>query len=292
MTPLEIFNSYKDILDLDKDSWADPADIWRKLHRAQNEIVRMISRVSPSYFVRSTDITLVSGTSTYSLPQNARLGSKIVLTEDKDDRLQIEKIDWDDHLDLESNNLLNFSSDTLRFSMERNKLRVSPTPTAAETYRIWYIPVFGNMLYGQTAVAASTTTWTAFTADPNYTINYGVVNARADYYNGMQLEVISGNGEGEVHEITDFSGGATPVFTVGGFTTVPNTTSVIAINCPIPEDFHDLVPIRAAMKGAVKQRNRLSDLRSIWNEGKQEMLGWVPNRNSNMTQPDYSEGVY
>ena len=270
MTPKEIFDEYRAYLDLDTDTWVGGSEVWRKLHTAQNEIVRLITRQQPTFFLKSYSFNLVSGTDTYDLPLNARLGTRIVLVEDLTNDWQIYPINFNEQIE--------WSGDQ-KFAMDGSKLKIIPTPTSADTFnlKVWYVPSFANMLQGIVA-SAGTTSLGLFTTDADYTVNFGRIDSRNDYYNGMEVQIIDYTGEGQTRTINDYAGLGSPIITVDAWTTTPDTTSEFVIACPVPEDFHQLVAIRAAMHGAVKNRNRQQDLKDMWTEGKSDMLSWVTAR--------------
>lgn len=276
MTPLEMYDEFRSYLDTDTDGFFAGAEVWRKLHNAQQFLIRRIAQSSPSYYIVSTSITLVAGQATYTLPLNARLGSKIVFTEDVDDYLEVLPDEMVTKLDMDAPGIVNYTDEWF-FTLERDKFRAMPTPLSADTLKAWYVPNFGNMLQGAVA-AAGTTSLTFPSTDPDYTENYGVVDKRDDFYNNMILQILDGNGEGEYREITDYTGGGTLQATVAAWSTTPDTDSTYAVMCPVPEDFHELVPLRAAVHGAVKNRNRLTELRSLLRDGLNDLHNWVTAR--------------
>ena len=145
------------------------------------------------------------------------------------------------------------------------------------------MPTYGNMLQG-IASAATSTTLDFYTSDPNYTQNYGVVDLRNDYYNGMTIQIISGTGAGQTRTITDYDGSNRRA-TVSAWTTTPVAAdSTFAVMCPIPEDNHEAVTCRAAMMGSIKQRNRFQELSAVYHgsigrEGlRHNLMTWVEKR--------------
>lgn len=81
---------------------------------------------------------------------------------------------------------------------------------------------------------------------------------RDDYYNGAQIMITSGNGEGDIRTITDYVG-STKVATVGeAWSTNPNSSSVFSIlpHPDWPEDFLMLLYLYATKKAFLKERAR------------------------------------
>ena len=74
-----------------------------------------------------------------------------------------------------------------------------------------------------------------------------------------------------------------------------SSVSTFAILSPVPEDFHQMIPMRAAIDGAIKNRNRLSELQSTYygspGRGGMEkgLLAWLQKRhqsNDELVIPD------
>ena len=116
-----------------------------------------------------------------------------------------------------------------------------------------------------TASAAGSTTITSFTGDPNYTSNFGVLDRMDDFYNGMRIQIKSGTGVGQTRIVSDYSGSAMQFTVDTAWSTTPVADdSVFAIMCPVPEDYHDVVSVAAALKASVKGRTRFNDLQDLY----------------------------
>lgn len=284
MTPVEQLDDLKDHLDALDNFWSDEM-LWRRLHAANDELVRIIARESPSYFARSTLLSLTSGTATYDLPLNARLGSRIIFAENRIDGASTELTPTAlrNLMDSSPASVMSIHS-RYQFSMEGEQVRVIPTPTEtiADSVRVYYVPSFGNMLQGRVS-AATTTTLTAYTSAPNYTSNYGKVDRRDDYYNDMKIEIVDGTGVGQEREVVDWDG-TNRQFTMSAWTTVPDTTSVFCVKCPLPEGHHNVPPLLAAMHAAIKGRTRLKEIRQVYHGSPglpgalDELLTWIQKR--------------
>ena len=270
----------------------------RRLMASQQEITRSIAKEDPSFFVSRFTLDFVADQGLYDLPLNARLGSRILFVENVGDSyaLDIPPADLRDHLALEAPGIVTVSN-RWHFIMENNQVRVTPTPSVAETGAAiaWYIPTFGNMIEGA-AVAADSTTVTLFTGDPNWAATFGKISPRDDYYNGMTMYVSSGTGAGQYRTITDYAG-LTRTITTAAWTTTLDTTSLVCILCPVPEDHHSTVPLRAAMLMSAKNRNRERELKDLYYGNTLargcffELMGWVQTRQeARLESVEYSDG--
>ena len=284
MTTSEMVQDFWDHLDSGSNFFSG-REVMKRLHDAQQEILRRIVQEDPSFYVSTYDLSIVSGTNLYDLPLNARRGARILFTENPSQTTEIAHADLRAHFHLSGPGVISLIPGT-RFMMQGKQVRIEPTPSASATFRVWYTPSYGNMLEGYVSAAAAASL-SFHTADPNYSTNYGAVDRRDDFYNGMTVRIISGTGVGQERVITDYTG-STRLATVAAWDTALVTSgdnwSKFAVLCPVPEDHHSLVPLRAAMVGAVKNRNRLNDLSMIYHgvPGRPgalfELLGWIMRR--------------
>lgn len=287
MLPVEMLASIKDHIDAPDNFWSNEL-IWRRMHEAQQEVIRDISKEDPTFFVETFDLDFVASQATYDLPINAGLGTRIIFSENLTNTpgsSEISPAELRDLMAADSPSIVNLSS-TYKFTLQGSKLRVLPTPSSAKTaaIRIWYVPTFGHMMQG-TASGGSTTTITLPTAAANFTTNYGWKDPRNDFYNGMYVLIYEGTNIGETRKISDFTGGATMSLTVDtAFTAAIDTTSKYAIMCPVPETHHGAVCIRAALICAIKGRTRDKELAQAYygHIGRpgalSELLSWVSKR--------------
>lgn len=289
MTPVDMLESLKDHLDAPDNFWSNK-QLWRRLTDATAEIVRDIAKEDATYFVQTSDLSLVADQATYSLPLNARLGSRIIFagntgTGSDPENVEIPPTRLRELLDFSTPGALSLSS-TYHFALQAGKVRIIPTPTASTTnsIRIYFIPNHGNMIQG-TASAGGSSTLTFFTGDPNWTTNYGEPDVRDDYYNGMQILIYAGTGIGQQREITDYSGGSSRIVTVdSAWSVTPDSTSKFAVMCAVPEDHHSVVVTRAALAGTIKGRTRNRELHREYygHLGApgvlKDLLGWVQKR--------------
>jgi len=277
MTPKQMYDEYRGYLDLDPDSWVSGDEVWHKLYNAQSEIVRTINRLNTSYYIQSHTLNIVSGTALYDMPLNAR-GGRIIFTEDVDDYWEVAPADMVQKLSFDAPGLISLVRDT-HFTWQRNKLRIMPTPTAADTFKAWYLPTFGSMAQGF-ATGGGSQTLTLFSGDPNYTTDYGIIDPRDDFYNNMEVLIWSGTNIGEYYEITDYTGGSTRQISIAdnSWGSTPATDSEFCIMCPVIDSFHQLVVVRAAMDGAIKNKDRLRDLTNIRKEMEEDLIAWAQER--------------
>lgn len=283
MIPTKMEANFKDHLNAGNNFW--PAErIFDRLHDAQQEIVRQIIEQDPSFYVARKSLDVVSGQALYDLPTDAREGTRFIFGENNNNpiasELPVAKLR--EYLDFQAPAVTNLVDGT-HFIIEGNQIRITPTPGQTKTgfATLWYSPSYGNMLYG-TAAAGGNTSITFFAGAPNWTSNYGIVDPRDDYYNGMKVFIYSGAGAGQVRKITDFVG-ATRVATVdSAWTTNPDTTSVFAVMCPVPEDHHNAVVVNAAMNASIKSQRRFRELQQLYKGVPggliYELLSWIEKR--------------
>lgn len=265
-------------------------EVCDRLFSAQQEIVRSILKEDPSFFVSTKTLTF-DGSETYSLPLNARIGSRIIFAENKgsSDSSEIYPFTYDNYVTIESPSLINLTSD-YHFMLEGDKVRITPTASSGSV-KIWYVPTFGNMLQGRVDSASNSspnTTLILNSTNPDYIYEFGDVDRRDDYYNGMSIQIIDGTGVGQTRKITDYNGSTRTVTVDSAWGTNPDNSgggrSSYCIMCPVPEDFHTVVSARAALMMSVKNRNRQQELNQLYygnpNERGMyyELMAWISNR--------------
>ena len=260
-------------------------EVMDRLPTAQQEIIRSIVKEDASFYVARFDLSTVADQGLYDLPLNARMGTRIIFAENLNEptKQDIPPAELRHYLGIESPGIVNLS-DHWHFIMEGHQVRITPTPPSAisNAIRMWYVPTFGNMLEGNPSAVGSTTL-AFFTTDPDYTTNYGKVDRRDDFYNGMEVRITDGTGVGQTRTITDYNGSTRPI-TVAAWTTEPDTSSPFAIVSPVPEDHHAALSARAAMIMAVKNRNRERELSDIYYGSVNdrglfyELMGWIQSR--------------
>ena len=288
LTLKEMISDFRNHLDAVGDNFFGDAEIVRRLHAAQQEICRGIQKEDPTFYVATKVLDLVADQATYSLPLNARLGSRIIFAQNTAlsygglvPATVLEAL-----VDFEIPSVVNLT-DQWHFTVQGDKVRVMQTPGSSNSgaITIWYVPTHGNMLQGKPSSATSTTL-VASTSQltPDYTAYYGTLDRRDDYYNGMNITILDGTGVGQTRTISDYAGSTRTLTVDTAWTTTPDTTSEFYVTCPVPEDHHHLVPVRAALTGSVKNRNRQQELAREYygSPGRlgelAELLSWVSKR--------------
>jgi len=282
MTPFQIRDAIKSHLDAWDGFWTEE-EIWRHMHNTQQNLVRKISQTDPSFFVATADITITSGTDLYALPNNARLGSLIIQTEDRTNSNSGEL----GHAKLREyfrSKGITSNAEQAEWALQGRNLRMLPAQSGVGSIRVWYVPTYGNMIQGK-VISATSTTVVGFES-PNWTNNFGWVDPRDDYYNDMEIFIVSGPGEGQLFKISDYSvSDSVPTFTIDGtFSPLPTAESEFAVMSPVPEDHHDVIAAGGALAGTAKNRNRQDELRFLYygHPGSpglyHDMLSWVSER--------------
>ena len=284
MIPSEMVADARRHLDA-SDRFFTGEEVMDRLHAAQQELIRSIVKEDPSFYVQRYDLSFVGGTGLYDLPLNSRMGTRIIFAENlaSPNKQDIPPAQLRNYLGIESPGIVNLT-DHWHFILEGGKVRITPTPnnSVTDAIRLWYVPSHGNMLEGNPSATASTTL-DFFTTDADYTTNYGKIDRRNDFYNGMEIRITDGTGVGQIRTLTDYDG-ANRRITVAAWDTTPDTSSTFAVICPVPEDHHATVSVRAAMVMAVKNRNRQRDLQNIYYGTPNdrglfyELLGWIQRR--------------
>jgi len=148
----------------------------------------------------------------------------------------------------------------------------------------------------QGIVAAATASTITFPAAPVYTA-FTTPSIYDDFYNAMEVIIVSGTGVGQRRPISDYTGGSTYQATISeDWTVTPDTSSGYAVISPVPEGFHDVQVLDAAMGLASKSpRRKVAEISGLRNQRYLEMLGYAHNRQTfrdDLVIPDLSTGVY
>ena len=310
MIPSEMVTDFKNHLDA-LDGFFSGAEIMTRLHSAQQEICRKIVEEDPSFFVETATISLVADQETYALPINARLGSRIVMGENLSSNMNnpengpLPAAHLRDYFSYQDSGSVINIHPYYSFMMEGSKIRIEPTPQAAEAdaVRIWYVPSYGNMVEGFVGGAGADTIQ-FFDGSPNYASSYGIIDRRDDFYNGMEVRIIEGAGIGQYKKITDYDGSTRTATVESSWSETPASSgddiSKFAVVCPVPEDHHAAVSVRAAMEGAIKNRNRYSELQTLYfgSPGRMgvlfDLLAWIAKRQDQRLESVYpvDYGIY
>lgn len=256
--PSELLASLRDYLNEPSAAFWTDAQLMRRLHAAQQDLVQVGIMASPTMFVETYDISLVADQALYDLPLNARLGTRWIGVENRvsgEPYYYVYDVDLRRYLEQEQAQWPWETDGMPKIAMQGPQVRITPTPNeaVANGIRYMYNPAYGNMLQG--ALTATTTTTFEFTHStaPDYSSSWGQVDNRDDFYNGMEAFVVSGTGAGQYRKISDYTGGSSRTFTVEtAFTSIATTDSVVAIMSPIPEEHREVQVLSAARTCAVK----------------------------------------
>lgn len=296
--PSQMLSQLRDWLDEPTEGFWLNQSLMQKLNASSGRIVRAISDLDSSYFIATANISFVADQALYDMPQNAPLGTRWDHIANLDANGRPEKFAYDyrlrDHVigDLVSNPS---TQANFRVAWQGNQLRVTPIPDTPETnaLQVFYIPNYGDMHEG--TVSAATTTTLTFPSAPTYSA-FGTPSVFNDQYIGMRVVITSGTGVGQVREVTDYVGGSTFRITVSDWDTTPDGDSTYALLSPVPEGFHEVVVLDAAMDAAPKSnRRRLAEISAMHKFRYDEMIAWVHSRQtfrSDVVIPDLSVGVF
>lgn len=300
MTPQQMLNQVR--IELDEPSqgtspyWKN-AELMHRLHDSQGYLYRKMVQARDNLFMTSTDIDLVASQSAYDLPKNARLGTQWALIENRissaNPPLYVSDVRFQDTLMLEGPiGVTDPSDSSFAAVMQRDQLRLSPAPGAATSagIRFWYNPMFGNMHQGTVAESTATLTETHVPRVPTFikgATAEEAIDRRDDFYNGMDVQIVTDTtteaAVGQERRITDYTYDTTNsygVLTHAAWTTQPSAVAVYAVKCPIPEDMHDLVVLRASMLAASKRPRLLPFIKDKYQDAYQEAVGWITTEQS------------
>jgi len=297
LTPSQMITSLRYYLDEPTEGYWKDVELIDRLSDSSKRVTRVISGQDPTFFMATTNISFVADTSLYDLPRNARLGSRWDHAIKKDSAGTVQDFVFDMRLrDRVIGDQLQVGNSSVLFSIayQGSQMRVSPTPSAALTSAIElvYIPVFSDIQQGTVLAATSTT----LTLPSSPTVARVGSPSIFDDDNGMEIIIVSGTGVGQKREITDYTGGSTLQCTVAAWDTTPDTSSTYAIISPVPDDFHDVVVLDAALAaGAKSTRRRLDSIGQVYQDRQSEMINWVDERQTfrqEVVIPDFSAGVF
>lgn len=143
-----------------------------------------------------------------------------------------------------------------KYTYEHGKIYFSPSQVSKSgAWRMWYNWKVPWLLTGIATAGSATTITLASNA---------WVDRRDDYYNNIDMELVSGTGSGEGSSTISDYAGSTRVATWHKSTN-PDDTSIYAMISPIPEKYHMLLVYKAAILGRAKAREKAEDLWDIYN---------------------------
>jgi hypothetical protein len=238
MLPSTIISEVQDLIQEPTTSAFSTANrTLRAVNLVYRSFCRRIIRTSQDHFLTSKTFTLVNGTEEYALPPRCDV-VRAVTTEDGDEYPQLTR--FEQGLRSETGlAALELPIGDYGWFVRGNYLTISPTPTEAVTWTLYYDAWPAEMSYGtaEGGAAASITLMATPTA--------GVTSTDDDYYIGARLRVTAGISIGDTRTATDYVG-STRVFTTTAFTATPTTASVYAIMCELQDDWMDPIIYNAA----------------------------------------------
>lgn len=207
----------------------------RMLNRAQEHYWQIVVESYQSYFMTTGTISYLEDQELYTLPAGCE---RIILAA---------RTDYDPPRNVDETSLnyrfkyINLNDGYNRYYFQGNQIGILPVPSAdnSECLTLWYVYRPIDIHFG-TAAAGSTSSITLAT-----TPSVGELRLDNDYYNNATVRIISGTGAGQDAKITDYVG-STKVASAT-FTTAPDNTSVYSIQSIIPEPFHQLLTLKAAI---------------------------------------------
>jgi hypothetical protein len=298
LIPSDMLTSLRQYLDEPTAGFWSDEELIGRLSDASKRTARVISGQDSTFFIATTNITFVADQALYDLPQNARLGSRWDHAAKLDTNGEVQNFIFDmDLKDRVWGEQLTVGNNYFLYSIayQGKQMRVSPTPSEALTNAInlVYVPLFSSLHEGTVSGISSTTI--TFPTTPTVA-GPGAPSIFDDDYIGMDVVITAGTGIGQRREITDYVGGSTLQATVAAWDTTPDTSSTYAVVSPVPDDFHDVVVLDAAMAaGAKSPRRKLQSLSAVLQDRQSEMINWVDQRQvfrQQSVRADYSSGAY
>ena len=128
----------------------------------------LIQKFGNDYYLSSSSVSVLSGTSAYDLPSDfyKLVGVDLALT--STDTVSLRKFNWEERN--VRDNLRRYVRD-LRYRIRGNSVIFTPDPTSPETVTVWYIPNIKKLeqITSTNTAEASTTTYTV--ASHNFVAN-------------------------------------------------------------------------------------------------------------------------
>jgi len=287
-TPERMLESMRDWLDVRNENYWTYNLLMQRLHDAQQEIVRQISNESPSFFWTEYDVNLVAGQSLYALPRNARLGTRWLAAENHvsgTPYYYLFDVDMRRHL-YAGGSWPWTNQSSSHVTLQGPHLRVVPPPGANVPggLRLGYVCQHGNMIQRPGTGTVTATAFSLAGGESDCVRRYGRLDPRDGYYDGMTAYVVSGTGAGQERIISQWHGASRTATIAAAWTSTPTASSVFSFQCPVPEDFTDVVCLRGAMLAAAKGTRQSRTLDPVYfgapgRPGRwHEMMAWVGKR--------------
>lgn len=203
--------------------WTD-TDVDESLELGFLEVWNEVVSRGQDWSVRTSNISVVSGTELYDLPDNVMRMRRVSRANTDGTFTKIPPLRSLNSTFGTGGTNLSTSSAGVRFYIEGSQIGFRPKPTAAFTVQLVYIPNHVSMVTGTASAGGSSTITLASGSD-----------GRDDYYVGAEITIVSGTGAGQTRRISDYVG-STLVATVGSaWTTTPDSTSVYATHPLVPD---------------------------------------------------------
>lgn len=117
------------------------SDIITYIDKSWKELQDLLIEKEQDYFITTSGIDLVAGTDTYALPTNFyRLrGVDIVKGSDL---FNVRKFNWQDRNRFQRTDFSYnyYEGNTIRYRLQGNSLKITPTPTKSDTLQVNYVP--------------------------------------------------------------------------------------------------------------------------------------------------------
>ena len=178
--------------DLENSQFISDTELLRYLNRAYAELYDLIvtEANSDDYFLKSSDISLVSGTKAYDLPTDFYKSRGVDLTVGSDiyplRRYNFSQRDVGSRYSLMRN---------LRYHIQGNSIYITPKPSSSNTITIWYVPS-PRKFDEQTPTGGGNTTPTTWTVPSTHTFQAG------DYITGLNFLPVTYNVDQTVSSVT------------------------------------------------------------------------------------------
>lgn len=109
----------------------------------------LITSYDEDYFLTSQDITLVNGQEDYALPSDFYKLRGVDLVESEKNISTLKPFNFQERNRYKNALVFDYSFDSIsgsRYRIMGNKIRLTPIPDSSKTLRLWYNPVFEDMI--------------------------------------------------------------------------------------------------------------------------------------------------
>jgi len=226
--------------DMENSQFVSDAEVDDYVNHAWNELYDIIiQNYEEDYFLKNSDITLVSDTESYDLPSDF-YKARGVDYKNGNDYMPIHRYNFSER---------SRSASSLKYRIQGEKIFFSPTPTSSDTIRIWYIPN-PRLLEFTSATIVATGSNTTYTTDPK---NY----VAGDYLLGEDFLPATYNVEQKIVSVT-----ATTVVTDLDSSALGAVTNFGKLNLMMDgySGWDEFVIVDAAIRCLVKEESDIGPL--------------------------------